>query len=111
MSHREGSQCRRQGEEETKDINGDRRRVLIDPVQHLEDGSPRQNVNYELMLEFVRALVRNTSSGDVIMLSIYAARSRSGASDEEVSLLIDAIEHEQSRLAAYPEDSEVSDLR
>lgn len=52
-------------------------------------------VSRELMLAFIRRLVRETRNGDVLTLAIYAARKESGASDEEVALLCEALINER----------------
>jgi len=45
----------------------------------------------EVLLEFVRALVQNTWSGDVLSLSLGAAQDRTGATEEEMRLLLAAV--------------------
>jgi protoporphyrinogen oxidase len=58
-------------------------------------GGSMTQVSRELMSAFVRALIRNSWNGDVLTLSMYAAREESGASDEEVELLCQALLNER----------------
>jgi hypothetical protein len=43
----------------------------------------------------MRALIKNTMNGDVIALSLMDARRQTGASDEEVRLLTEAVRNER----------------
>ena len=52
-------------------------------------------ISRELMSAFVRALIRNSWNGDVLTLSVYAARKEANASDEEVELLCQALINER----------------
>ena len=52
-------------------------------------------VSRELMSAFVRALIRNSWNGDVLTLSVYAARGETDASDEEVALLCQGLLNER----------------
>lgn len=54
-------------------------------------------VRPEVLLEFVRALVRNTCGGDIIALSLMQVRSRVDATDEEMAVLVAAIKQTRSR--------------
>jgi hypothetical protein len=69
--------------------------VLLRSQQLASGAHPRPNVRPEFLLAFVRALIRNTTNGDLIALSIIAAKSETGASDEEVQVLADAIRNER----------------
>ena len=56
---------------------------------------PGPQVRPELVIAFVRALIKNTMNGDVIALALMRARSESGASEEEVRALVQAIRNER----------------
>lgn len=45
----------------------------------------------EIILAFVRSLIRNTYSSDKVMLCIYSARDKTNASPEEVEILTNLI--------------------
>ena len=60
-----------------------------------ERADPRPQVRPELVLAFMRALIRNTMNGDVIALCLMSARRQTGASDEEIQLLTEAIRNER----------------
>jgi hypothetical protein len=54
-------------------------------------------VRPEVLLEFVRALVRNTCGGDIIALSLMQVKSRVDATDEEMATLVAAIKQTRGR--------------
>jgi hypothetical protein len=56
----------------------------------------------EVLLEFVRALVRNTCGGDVIALALYATRDAVNATDEEMAALVAAIKQTRARNRQWP---------
>lgn len=60
-----------------------------------EEGDRGPHVRPELLLRFVQALIRNTFNGDAIRLALMWAQSESGASDEEVRLLMQAVRNER----------------
>jgi len=69
---------------------------LLLGTELVETGADRgSQVRPELMLAFFRALIRNTFNGDAIALALLSAKSASGASDEEVRLLAEAIRNER----------------
>ncbi len=57
----------------------------------------RPHVRGELLIEFVKALIRNTVNGDAIFLSLCAAQSITGATDEEVEILTQALRQEHRK--------------
>lgn len=56
----------------------------------------------EVVLEFTRQLVHNTVSRDVLALAVYAARDRTGASDEEMTALLEAVQNEHATFNVWP---------
>ena len=56
---------------------------------------PGPKVRPELLIAFFRALIKNTMNGDVIAIALMRARSESGASEEEVQALVQAIRNER----------------
>lgn len=62
-----------------------------------------QPVSPKLMLEFVKALVQETHNSDVFIIAIMRAQRASGASDEEVQILSDAVKAESEKNRVYPD--------
>lgn len=76
--------------------DSERGRGLLRGTELVAEGAPaRPHVRPELLLAFFRALIKNTMNGDVIAISLMRARSESGASDEEVRALVQAIRNER----------------
>ena len=48
----------------------------------------------EILLEFIRALIKNNPNGDILYLSIMAAADKTNATEEEIELLKRAIREE-----------------
>jgi len=67
--------------------------------QQLEERTTEEPppIRGELILEFCRRLIKNTWSDDVIVLSAYAARSKVGATDEEMAVLMKAVYNEKRK--------------
>lgn len=69
---------------------------------------PPQPIRPEVLLEFVRALVRNTCGGDVISLSLMQAKRKASATEEEMAALVAAVKqtrHDQPWPSGFmPED-------
>ena len=63
-------------------------------VEARTDSGP--SLRPEVLVEFLRSLVRNTWSGDTLCLSLHAAQRASGATDEEMGMLRAAIAQERS---------------
>jgi hypothetical protein len=63
------------------------------------DGAP---IRLEVILEFARQLVHNTLSRDALALAVYAARDRTGASDEEMTVLLEAVQSEHAAFNVWP---------
>jgi hypothetical protein len=56
----------------------------------------------EVLLEFVRALVANTHSGDVIHLALLQTKSRTKATKRELAVLVGAIMQERGPGGGFP---------
>lgn len=81
----------------------DRGGVLVRHEQLAERGDPGPQVSPALFLAFVRALVQNTHNGDVIHLALAQAKRASGASEEEVQRLVQAIRNEHPACNRHPD--------
>jgi len=84
---------------------GDRERVLQRSKQRStglavvrpEGSGAAPAVRPQLVVEFLRALIRNNPNGDVMFLSLYAAAKVTGATKEECGLMMAAIEGEMAQ--------------
>lgn len=74
---------------------GDRGGLLLGTELVEAGADPGPHVRTEFVLAFMRALIKNTMNGDVLALSIAAAQHQTGASDEEVRLLAEAVRNER----------------
>lgn len=73
-------------------------------LEQLEAGAdPGPQVGPELFLAFVQALVQNTHNGDLLHLALAQAKRASGASDEEVQRLVQAIRNERPLCNRHPD--------
>lgn len=76
---------------------GDRDELLQRPQQLApHDPAARPHVRGELLIEFVKALIRETVNGDAIYLALMRAKELSGATDAEVEILTRALRQEHS---------------
>lgn len=78
-----------------EDSTRDRGGVLLRNELVETGAGSRPQVRPSLVIAFIRALIQNTTSGDLIALSLYRARDESGASEEEVQMLTEAIRAER----------------
>lgn len=86
--------------------------ALIAEVEHLREelGRAKRPIPIELLLAFTRRLVIDgVPSGDALVLCFYAAQADTGASDEEMERLKEAIRkerktHPQELKGFYPDD-------
>lgn len=77
----------------------DRSRLLLAPQQRTPDepmvrsegARAHSAARVDLLVAFTRALIRHHPSGDAIMLSLYHAQHETGASDEEVAVMTEAV--------------------
>lgn len=88
----------------------DRSRMLLQPQQRStqlavlrpEVGPELPLVRPQLLVEFTRALVRMHPSEDVIILCLGEAQHRSGADDEEATLMLQALLHDVASQTSWP---------
>jgi len=76
-----------------------RRGGVLQLSQQLEEGTTEEPppVRGELILEFCRYLIRNTTSEDLLHLAAYAAKDATKATEEEMANLMAAIFHMKRR--------------
>lgn len=88
------------GEERDSDGALLRRRVLLRPEQRPEE--PPAEIRFELLLCFVRHLVRNTVSYDALALAYYAAMNDCGVSEEEGKKFMKAVMEQRDNHSMWP---------
>ena len=71
--------------------------MLLTSEQLEEREAPRQDIPPELIIEFCRALIQNTMSEDIILLSAYAARDRTNSTGDEMQELLRRVYYEVKR--------------
>lgn len=59
-------------------------------------------VSNEFLLAFVRHLIRETTSSDMIWLALDAAKRETGATKEELEALLTAVSEERTAHPIYP---------
>jgi hypothetical protein len=86
----------RQGGGAVEEGPSDRSGVQLQP-EHLEAGAEGPNIRPEVVLAFVRLLVRSTMSYDVLYLTLMATQTETGATPEEMKILTEAVMAERGR--------------
>jgi len=75
--------------------------TALAPVSYEEGRAGVPQLRTEILVEFTRALIRENPNKDMIYLALMAARSATGATDEEMRALSVAV-LDEARKAPWP---------